>query len=310
MHSYHNPRIDHPGHIADASDGHVTISFSKSLWALSMLLGSVFGLTVFFSWSGLVLYVVSTWLVLCLGHSLGMHRLFIHRAYRVPRWLSLLLIHLGTVTGIAGPMNMLYTHDLRDWAQRQAHCHAMFAQSGVWYRDLWWQVCCNIQLTRPPFFKPEPAIAQDRAVQWMERTWMLQQLPWAVLFFYFGGWSWVCWGICARVSSCIFGHWLIGYFAHNDELSKHMHRSWHVEQAAVQGQNVRWTSLLAMGENWHNNHHAFPYSARMGLESGQWDPGWWILSGLARLGIATHLVLPEPATQRCDLTRVSANERT
>lgn len=68
-----------------------------------------------------------------------------------------------------------------------------------------------------------------------------------------------------------------------------------VRGAAVQGRNVRFTSLLTMGECWHNNHHAFPGSARLGLLPGEWDPGWWALLVLRRLGLVRNLRLP------CDL---------
>jgi stearoyl-CoA desaturase (delta-9 desaturase) len=56
-----------------------------------------------------------------------------------------------------------------------------------------------------------------------------------------------------------------------------------VDGAAVQGRNIPLTSLLTMGESWHNNHHAFPGSARLGLYAGEWDPGWWML--LVLLGV-------------------------
>jgi fatty-acid desaturase len=50
--------------------------------------------------------------------------------------------------------------------------------------------------------------------------------------------------------------------------------------------------LLTMGESWHNNHHAFPNSAKLGLRQGQWDPGWWMLLVLQKLGLAWDFVLP------------------
>ena len=68
------------------------------------------------------------------------------------------------------------------------------------------------------------------------------------------------------------GHWLVGYFAHNRGP-----RSWHIEGAGVQGYNVPYCGLITMGEAWHNNHHAFPGSARLGLRDGETDPGWWVL---------------------------------
>jgi len=48
-----------------------------------------------------------------------------------------------------------------------------------------------------------------------------------------------------------------------------------------------------MGENWHNNHHAFPTSAKLGLEKGQWDPGWWVLSLLRKMGLVSDLVVAD-----------------
>ena len=128
---------------------------------------------------------------------------------------------------------------------------------------------------------------------------MLQQLPWALAFYLIGGWGWVFWGICSRVSVSILGHWLIGHFAHNRG-----HRDWHVEGAAVQGYNVPFAGLLTMGESWHNNHHAFPGSARLGLEPGQWDPGWWALTLMQRLGLASDFVLPSDLPVRKELRRI------
>ena len=106
---------------------------------------------------------------------------------------------------------------------------------------------------------------------------MAQQLPWALLFFAVGGLTWVVWGICARVAASVTGHWLVGYFAHNRGP-----RSWHVEGAGVQGYNVPYCGRITMGEAWHNNHHAFPSSARLGLRDDEVDPGWWVLRALPR----------------------------
>jgi fatty-acid desaturase len=54
----------------------------------------------------------------------------------------------------------------------------------------------------------------------------------------------------------------------------------------------RWVALLAFGEGWHNNHHAFEYSARHGLEWWQLDPTWWVIRSLEAVGLATKVKLP------------------
>jgi stearoyl-CoA desaturase (delta-9 desaturase) len=75
----------------------------------------------------------------------------------------------------------------------------------------------------------------------------------------------------------------------------------------VQGRNIRWTSLLTMGECWHNNHHAFPGSARLGLAPGEWDPGWWVLTGLEKLGFVWSPRLPQDLPSRPELVLRGVN---
>lgn len=54
----------------------------------------------------------------------------------------------------------------------------------------------------------------------------------------------------------------------------------------------RWISLFSFGESWHNNHHAFEYSARMGLEWWQVDIGWYVILFLQAIGLATDVKQP------------------
>jgi fatty-acid desaturase len=136
----------------------------------------------------------------------------------------------------------------------------------------------------------------------MEKTWMLQQLPWALLFFSIGGLSWVIWGICARIAVSVTGHWLIGYFAHNKG-----HRDWHVSGAAVQGHNVPFAAIITMGESWHNNHHAYPGSAMLGIYDSQPDPGWWVLNALRNMGLVWDVILPSDLPARPELKALDSN---
>ncbi|MEM1262385.1 MAG: acyl-CoA desaturase [Pseudomonadota bacterium] len=294
--AYQNPRTDFPAQAGNAATGDVQLDIGKLVWVAAMLLGGTVGSAITATPGAVAMFLVFTATTLCLGHSLGMHRRFIHRSYDCPRWLEYLFVHLGVLVGLAGPLGMLRTHDTRDWAQRQRECHDYFGHGQPWYRDAWWQLVCSIELASPPEIRIEADIAADPVYDWMERTWLWQQLPWALLLFTVGGWAWVFWGICSRVTVSIFGHWLVGYFAHNRGEQR-----WQVAGAAVQGYNLPWFALLTMGESWHNNHHAFPGSARLGHDPSQWDPGWWVLAGLQRIGLVTNLMTPELITDRTDL---------
>jgi fatty-acid desaturase len=140
---------------------------------------------------------------------------------------------------------------------------------------------------------------RDRFYRAVERTWMWQQLPWALLFLAIGGWGWVVWGSCARISVCVIGHWLVGHFAHRQGS-----QSWIVDGAAAQGYNVALAGFISMGESWHNNHHAFPGSARLGLLPGQIDPGWWLIRIFAVAGLATNIKTPADLPDRPELRRL------
>ena len=225
-----------------------------------------------------------------------MHRRLIHRSYDCPLWLERLFVYLGTLVGMAGPYGMIRQHDIRDWAQRKAECHPYLAHRSSMRRDGYWQLHCELRLATPPRLVMEGRVREDRFYQFLERTWMLQQLPWAVLFFAVGGLPWLIFGIPLRVAASVTGHWLVGYFAHNRGA-----RSWHLEGAGVQGYNVRHFGFVTMGEAWHNNHHAFPSSARLGLHAGETDPGWWVLMALRRVGLVWNVKTPEMLPPRPNL---------
>lgn len=299
-----NDGIDKPrfteNEITNASKGLVSWSMKKSLWISSMYLGTVIGIIFYSSFENILIFLFTTALVLCFGHSLGMHRRLIHNSFECPLWLEYIMVYLGSLVGLGGPMTMIYTHDIRDWAQRKSNCHDYFAHRQSFFKDAWWQIHCDVKLEHPPLLDIEDRVKEDSFYQFVERTWMLQQVPWAILFYIIGGWDIVLWGICARVSICVTGHWLIGYFAHRNG-----HQDWHVEGAGVQGYNIKFAGLVTFGECWHNNHHAFPGSAKIGVYKGQSDLGWWVLKLFEYAGLAWNIQTPETLAPRKELRPIT-----
>jgi stearoyl-CoA desaturase (delta-9 desaturase) len=276
--------------------GRVRWAPAKSLWLASMTLVAVVAGPLTFTWDAFALFIVTAGITLCFGHSVGMHRKLIHASFDCPLWLEHFFVYLGTLVGMAGPFGMIRLHDHRDWAQRQPACHAYSRHDAGFWHDGWWQLHCRLELTHPPIFRLEPRLANDRFYAFVERTWMWQQLPWAVLFYAIGGWPWVVWGICVRVAVCVTGHWLIGHFAHRQG-----EQTWIVDGAAAQGYNVPLAGFISMGEAFHNNHHAYPTSAKLGLLPGQPDLGWWLIRALQACGLASNVNTPENLPERAGL---------
>ena len=276
----------------------------KSIWIGGMSVTALIAGPLLFRWDAFALYLATTAVTLCAGHSVGLHRRLIHGSFKCPLWLEYICVYLGVLVGMAGPIGMIRQHDLRDWAQRQGACHDYLCHRGGFWRDGWRQLHCALELDRPPALVLEPRVRDDRVYLWMERTWMLQQLPWALLFFALGGWSWVVWGVCARVATGVTGHWLVGHFAHN--LGG---QTWLVEGASVQGYDIAIAGLISMGESWHNNHHAFPGSAKLGLFPGQTDLGWGLIKLFEKLGWAWDIVSPAELPFRPALRELAATQR-
>lgn len=289
---------------SDAQTGKVVWSPIRSLWTGSMAIAGIGGALATVSIGNFTVFLVSTAITIGLGHSIGMHRLLIHRSFQCPRWLEYGLVWLGVLVGMAGPAGMIRIHDMRDWAQRQTACHDYFGHRRGFWLDAWWQMHCRLVLRHPPRFNLEKRVSEDPFYIWLERTWMAQQLPVAALLWWAAGPEAVIWGVALRVTVSLTGHWVIGHFAHRGG-----HQTWRVDGAAVQGFDLPWAALITFGESWHGNHHAWPGSARLGVRPGEPDPGWWILHALERAGLVWGLITPAELPHRTVLRRIDMNDR-
>ena len=274
---------------ADSSPtkGQVVWAPAKSLWYTTMVIGGLIGVLFFPSCSAALVTLVLMGLTLCLGHSVGMHRLLIHRSFAVPKWLEYTLVYLGTLVGMAGPIGMFKIHEIRDWQQQQPDCHSFAKHDVGFWRDAIWQMHCEQVLDHPPKLKIEDRVMDDRFYQWLENTWRWQQIPLALVLYLSGGPGLVLWGICLRVAASLTGHWCTVHFAHTVG-----QRPFIQDDIAVDGRNLPTWGLFTFGEAFHNNHHAFPRSARMGFTRSQIDPGWWIIQAMAWIGWAQQIQTP------------------
>ena len=285
-----NHLIETPG--CSPVKGRVVWDPVPSLWNGAMLAATLIFGPAAFSLGALAVFVATTGTTLLLGHSVGFHRRMIHGSFDCPLWLERLLSWFGTVVGMSGPFRMIRAHDIRDWAQRQSDCHDYLAHRRPILIDAIWQMHCRLVLERPPAFDLG-RIGRDPVHRFLERTWMLQQVPVAAGLWLLGGWGFVVWGVCARVSISVIGHWFVGHLAH-----RRGPQTWQVVDAGVQAHDVPWAAIPTMGEAWHNNHHAYPGSAKIGLYPGQSDWGYRFIQLLERLGLAWNVRTPERMTMR------------
>ena len=273
---------------SSATQGRVVWAPAKSLWFSAMAVMGLAGVIFFPSWEAAGITLALMLLTLCLGHSVGMHRLLIHRSFETPLWVEHILVYLGTLVGMAGPIGMFHIHEIRDWQQQQPDCHSFAKHDVGFWRDALWQMHYEQVLDHPPVLHIERRVTEDRFFRFLEATWRWQQLPLAAVLFALGGVGFVLWGIGLRVAVSLAGHWITVHFAHTRG-----ERPFVQDDIAIDGRNLPGLGLVTFGEAFHNNHHAFPRSARMGHDPSQIDPGWWVIRTMAALSLAWNIRTPD-----------------
>ncbi|MGI9295146.1 MAG: hypothetical protein ACR2PS_14290, partial [Pseudomonadales bacterium] len=220
------------GEDVDPVSGQVSWDPARSIWNASMLLGTIVLAPLYFVWDAFVVFIVLLLTTMCAGHSVGFHRRLIHRTFQCKKWVEHALVWLGVLVGMHGPFWVIRSHDIRDWAQRQKNCHTFLRHGGGLWLDGWWNLHCTLKLDHPPRFDPGPGIGDDWFYVMLQKTWMLQQVPLAVILYLGGGTPWLVWGVLVRVMVGVHMHWLVGYFCHSVGP-----QDWIVDDGAVQAHN-------------------------------------------------------------------------
>ncbi len=256
--------------------GEVRFSLAKIAWNGTLL--ASLGLAPFYFDVGAACFAAAMALgVLAVGHSAGFHRGIIHGAYRMGRTTERVLTYVAVLAGIGGPLGMLRMHNTRDGHQNRPEAPDYYTFAHSAWQDATWYLFCDH--TGPPA-PIDPAREHDPYFRALEATWRLQALPWIVGLALFGGLPWVVWGWGVRTAVCVLGHWFVNYQAHTVG-----YRRWRMPGSGEEGRTHLLWGALAMGEGWHNNHHAWPDSARFGVGWWELDPGWWVVCALRELGL-------------------------
>jgi sn-1 stearoyl-lipid 9-desaturase len=238
----------------------------------------------FFSWQALGVAVLLTWVTGCLGITLGWHRLVSHRSFQVPKWLEYFLVICGSFAMQGGPIWWIGLHRHHHLHSDQAVDHHD-SNKGFWWSHIGWifrEVPAALEV--PRFTKD---IADDPVYRFLEVYFLPMQLALAVALYCLGGWSFVIWGTFVRLAYVDHVTYLVNSATH-----RFGYRTYEVSDRST---NCWWVAVLSYGEGWHNNHHAFQYSARHGLKWWELDMTWGIIRVLQALGLATKVKLPDEA---------------
>jgi stearoyl-CoA desaturase (delta-9 desaturase) len=246
-----------------------------------------------------------TYVLTGIGITVGYHRLFTHRSFKTTRLVRMVLAVLGSMAVEGSVIEWTATHRKhhrfsdRDGDPHSPHLHAAQgwrgALQGLWHAHVGWMFRGQ-DMANPVRYAKD--LLADRDLSFISRTFPLwvvvgMALPFgigiALTGSVMGGLSGMLWGGAVRV-------FLLHHvtFSINSLCHCFGRRPF---STGDESRNLAWLAPLAFGESWHNNHHAFPTSARHGLGRGQLDPGAWVISGLERVHLAWDVVRISPTRQ-------------
>jgi stearoyl-CoA desaturase (Delta-9 desaturase) len=252
-------------------------------------------------WSDLIVMAIA-YALTGLGVTAGFHRLFTHRSFKTGRTVRFLLGALGSAA-IEGPLiewvsNHRKHHQFSDEADdpHSPHHHGSGvsgALRGLLHAHVGWILGGDALATPERYAKD---LLADPVARFVDRTFLLWLLAGLALPFALGaaltgtlagGLTALLWGGAVRIFLLHHATFSVNSLCHYFGRQPY--------ETGDQSRNLAWLSVPTLGEAWHNNHHAFPGSARHGQGRWQLDPSWWVIGGLVRCGLAWDVVGVSPA---------------
>jgi stearoyl-CoA desaturase (delta-9 desaturase) len=233
-----------------------------------------------------------------LGLSLGFHRLFSHRSFVPSRWLKVTLAIAGTM-GIEGSLTSWVSQHRRHHAytDRPGDPHSPvptgpgLANSlrGLWHAHAGWLFVRN-EVNAQRWSSdlqddPDLAFVSRTVLVWTVLSFLIPMaIGWIVIGTFWGALLAGLWAGVVRVAVLHHVTWATNSLCHT--FGKQPFGS------KDRSTNFAPLALLSFGDAWHNAHHAFPRSARHGMEAGQVDIAAEFIRVFERLGWATEVHWP------------------
>jgi stearoyl-CoA desaturase (delta-9 desaturase) len=233
-----------------------------------------------------------------IGTAMGLHRLFTHRSFETYRLIECGLLILGAMTGQSSPFFWVATHRHHHrFSDRTGDPHSPHAGDGVhasWWRRFWHshQGWTTSWATYDPNTVRDLKRRPDLA--WIDRTWYAWYLLGLALpagaGYLLGGTGYdalmgLLWGGLLRHAVNQHASYAVNSLGHLWGSKAH--------DTGDESRNNMLLGVLALGEGWHNNHHAFPYSARHGFHWWQVDFVWSLVWLMERVGLAWKVKRPK-----------------
>jgi stearoyl-CoA desaturase (delta-9 desaturase) len=291
---------------ADTMEKHATVDRIANLVVTIVPLG-LLGVAMWQLWGGALRWpdlvvLAITYLLTGVGVTVGFHRMLTHRSFKTSAPMKALFAALGSAA-IEGPViewvsNHRKHHQFSDQPGDPHSPHVDHgsgwsgALRGLYHAHVGWIYKGHALADEQHYAKD---LLADPVVRFVDRTFVLWvvgglafpfALGYALTGSIVGGLTGLLWGGAVRI--VVLHH---ATFSINSLCHFFGHQGY---ETGDQSRNLLWLALPTLGEAWHNNHHAFPTSARHGLRWWQLDPSGWLICAMERVGLVWDVVRIAP----------------
>jgi stearoyl-CoA desaturase (Delta-9 desaturase) len=244
----------------------VLVPLLGTLYAIMLLWNHLVG------WADIAI-LAGMYVFTALGITVGYHRMLTHRGFEAHPVVRFVLLALGSMA-LQGPALIWAATHIKHHATTDTDDDPHSPLAGFFHAHIGWIVS---QREVPDLEHYGTWLHKDRLVLFMSRTMLLWVGLGLLISYLLGGWSGLLWGGLVRTFLNNHVTWSVNSVCHT--FGRRMFNT------PDRSTNNWLVGLLAMGEGWHNNHHAFPRSAFHGLRWWQVDGSAYLIRGLERLGL-------------------------
>ncbi|MCZ4492262.1 MAG: acyl-CoA desaturase [Conexibacter sp.] len=255
-------------------------------------------------WSDVVIFLVA-YLLTGLGVTVGFHRLFTHRSFKTGKVVRAALAILGSAA-IEGPVTAWVAdhrkhHDFSDQlgdphSPHVEHGHGFRGElRGLFHAHMGWLFIHSHRGAKERYARD---LRADPLMMTIDRLFLVWALGGLALCF-LAGWA-LGGSVHAGLTGLLWGGGVRMLVVHHVTYSINSICHFTGRRAFKtpdESRNVWWLAPFTFGESWHNNHHAFPTSARHGLKRWQFDISAYVIWTLEKLGLAWDVVRIAPERQ-------------
>ena len=263
--------------------------WTNVVYFTALHVGAVFAFWTF-SWTALAVFAALLWLSFSIGIGVTYHRLLTHRGYVVPKPLEYLLTVCGMLASEGGAISWVAMHRMHHTLSDRPGKDLHTPKDGFVWSHVGWILTRIGPSLREVEKRHAPEMVADPVHRVLNRLHIFPNIFVGLALYAWGGWPFVVWGVFLRLVVGLHATWFVNSAAHTWG-----YRTFDTPEGST---NLWWVGLIAWGEGWHNNHHAFQRSARHGHEWWELDMNWMVIRLLQKVGVARDVqLLPDSAEQ-------------